>query len=54
MKDAARLVYTLNVMAKDEAEKFGINEEERFAYVRMDKGKVNIAPPSRRRLGFIW
>jgi hypothetical protein len=48
MKDAARLVYTLNVMTKDEAEKFGIKEEERWAYIRMDKGKVNIVPPSRQ------
>jgi hypothetical protein len=52
LKDAARLVYTLNVMAKEEAEKFGINEENRFAYVRMDKGKVNITPPSRKAIWF--
>jgi hypothetical protein len=52
LKDAARLVYTLNVMAKEEAEKFGINEEDRFAYVRMDKGKVNITPPSRKAIWF--
>jgi hypothetical protein len=52
LKDAARLVYTLNAMAKEEAEKFGINEEERFAFVRMDKGKVNITPPSRKAVWF--
>jgi hypothetical protein len=52
LKDAARLVYTLNVMAKEEAEKFGIDEEKRFAYVRMDKGKVNITPPSRKAVWF--
>jgi AAA domain/Primase C terminal 2 (PriCT-2) len=52
MKDAARLVYTLNVMAKEEAEKFGINEEKRHAYVRMDKGKVNILPPARKAKWF--
>jgi hypothetical protein len=52
MKDAARLVYTLNVMTKDEAEKFGIKEEDRWAYVRMDKGKVNIVPPSRQAKWF--
>ena len=51
MKDAARLVYTLNVMTKDEAEKFGIKDEDRWAYVRMDKGKVNIVPPSRQANG---
>jgi len=52
MKDAARLVYTLNVMTKDEAEKFGIEEQDRWAYVRMDKGKVNIVPPSRQAKWF--
>ena len=52
MKDAARLVYTLNVMTKDEAKTFGIKEEDRWAYVRMDKGKVNIVPPSRQAKWF--
>jgi RecA-family ATPase len=52
LKDAARLVYTLNAMAKEEAQKFGINDEERFAYVRMDKGKVNITPPARKAVWF--
>jgi len=52
MKDAARLVYTLNVMTKDEAEKFGIGEEDRWAYVRMDKAKVNIIPPARQAKWF--
>jgi hypothetical protein len=52
LKDAARLVYTLNVMSKEEAEKFGVNEEARFAYVRMDKGKVNITPPARKAKWF--
>jgi hypothetical protein len=52
LKDAARLVYTLNVMAKEEAEKFGINEADRHAYVRMDKGKVNITPPARKAVWY--
>jgi hypothetical protein len=52
MKDAARLVYTLNVMTKDEAKKLGVKEEDRWAYVRMDKGKVNIVPPSRQAKWF--
>ena len=52
LKDAARLVYTLNVMSKDDAELFGINETQRWGYVRMDKGKVNIAPPSRKAVWF--
>jgi AAA domain len=53
LKDAARLVYTLNVMTKEEATKtFGIPEHERFAYIRMDKGKVNITKPSRKASWF--
>jgi hypothetical protein len=52
LKDAARLVYTLNAMTKEEAKQFSIKEEDRPAYVRMDKGKVNIAPPSRQAKWF--
>jgi AAA domain len=44
MKDAARLVYTLAVMSTEEAKAFGIKEEQRRLYIRMDSGKVNIAP----------
>jgi hypothetical protein len=52
LKDAARLVYTLNVMTKDEAEKFHIGEHDRWSYIRMDKGKVNIVPPAREARWF--
>ncbi|MDA0653747.1 MAG: AAA family ATPase [Proteobacteria bacterium] len=45
VKDAARLVFTLTQMASEEAESFGISEAERRSLVRMDSGKVNIAPP---------
>jgi hypothetical protein len=45
MKDAARLVYTLTPMSQEEAQAFGISEAERRRLVRMDSGKVNIAPP---------
>jgi hypothetical protein len=45
MKDGARLVYTLNVMTEEEAKTFNVPEEERRSLVRMDSGKVNIAPP---------
>lgn len=45
MKDAARLVYTLTPMAPEEAQTFGIGEPERRRLIRMDSGKVNIAPP---------
>ena len=51
-KDAYRLVYTLSTMSPEEAETFGIPEEERHSYVRMDKGKVNIVPPARKAQWF--
>jgi hypothetical protein len=44
-KDAARLVYTLTAMTAEEAGAFGVPEEERRSFVRMDSAKVNIAPP---------
>jgi hypothetical protein len=43
-KDAARLVYTLSKMSLDEARELGIEDGERWRYVRVDSGKVNIAP----------
>jgi AAA domain len=45
MKDAARLVYTLTPMTEEEAQRFGLDEAQRRRLVRMDSGKVNIAPP---------
>ena len=39
-------------MSPEEAETFGIPEEERPRYVRMDKGKVNIVPPARKAQWF--
>ena len=47
MKDAGRLVYTLTPMSEDEAKQFGLSEDDRRSLIRMDSGKVNIAPPSR-------
>jgi hypothetical protein len=47
MKDGARLVYTLAVMSPEEAKAFGVSEEQRRLLIRMDSGKVNIAPPLR-------
>jgi hypothetical protein len=46
MKDAARLVYTLNPMTTEEAKQFGVDEAERRSLIRLDSGKVNIAPPA--------
>jgi AAA domain len=47
MKDGARLVYTLAPMTTDEAQAFGIKDEDRRVLIRMDSAKVNIAPPLR-------
>ena len=44
-KDASRLTYTLTTMSAEEAKTFGIAEEERRLFMRMDSAKVNIAPP---------
>jgi hypothetical protein len=52
MKDAARLVYTLTPMSTDEAKKFGLSEAERRNLIRLDSGKVNIAPPAREAKWF--
>ena len=46
-RDAGRLIYTLTTMSEDEAKAFGISPEERTRYIRLDKGKVNLAPPAR-------
>jgi hypothetical protein len=43
-KDGGRLVYTLTPMSTEEAKTFGLSEAERRRLVRMDSGKVNIAP----------
>lgn len=45
MKDGARLVYTLAPMSPDEAQALGVTEADRRRLIRMDSGKVNIAPP---------
>ncbi|WP_315797654.1 AAA family ATPase [Bradyrhizobium sp. SZCCHNRI3043] len=45
MKDAARLVFTLTRMSPEEAQAFGVSEAQRQFLVRLDSGKVNIAPP---------
>jgi hypothetical protein len=45
--DAGRLIYTLAPMTQDEAKTFGLPPEDARGYIRMDKGKVNLAPPAR-------
>ena len=51
-RDAGRLIYTLTTMSEDEAKAFGISSEERTRYIRLDKGKVNLAPPARTATWF--
>jgi hypothetical protein len=48
-KDAFRLVYTMVKMSEDTAALFRLSESERRQLVRVDSGKVNIAPPSDAR-----
>jgi AAA domain/Primase C terminal 2 (PriCT-2)/RepB DNA-primase N-terminal domain len=43
MVDAARLVKTLTPMSAAEAKAFGIREEDRRQFIRVDNGKVNLA-----------
>jgi AAA domain len=52
MKDAARLVHTLTPMTEDEAKPFALSEADRRFLIRMDSGKVNIAPPSTKATWF--
>jgi hypothetical protein len=46
LKDGARLVRTITRMSTDEAQLFGLSEDERVRLVRLDNGKVNITPPA--------
>jgi hypothetical protein len=42
MNNGGRLVYTLTTMSPEEAKAFGIDDDQRRAYIRMDSAKVNI------------
>jgi len=48
-KDGGRLIYTLTAMSAEEAEQLGIAVDERRQYVRVDAGKVNLAPSSKTK-----
>lgn len=48
-KDGGRLVYTLTAMSKDEAERFGIALDDLRRYIRLDPGKINLAPSGATR-----
>jgi hypothetical protein len=52
IRDAGRLIYTLTTMSEQEANSFGISPEERTRYIRLDKGKVNLAPPAGTAMWF--
>jgi hypothetical protein len=47
VRDAGRLIYTLSTMSENEAKAFGVDAGDRATYVRLDKAKVNLAPPAR-------
>jgi hypothetical protein len=51
-RDAGRLIYTLTRMTDQEGETFGIPADHRRLYVRLDSGKVNVAPPSGKATWF--
>lgn len=44
IKDAARSVRVVNAMTADEAERAGIEPQDRWRYFRLDDGKRNLAP----------
>lgn len=45
--DGARVVRQLARMSDKEARQFGIAEDDRFKYVRVDNGKANLAPAAK-------
>jgi hypothetical protein len=49
--DAARAAVALRAMDETEAERFGVDEEERWFFVRADNAKLNLAP---RPLDATW
>ena len=49
---AGRLVYTLTAMTAEEAKDLGVPHEERRFFVRLDRAKVNLAPPAQTATWF--
>lgn len=49
LTDSARVGLLMTVMAPAEAEQFGVNEDDRFGYVRLDDAKRNMAPAAKAR-----
>ena len=44
--DACRSVRTLRPMSKDEAKEYGISDDDRSSYIRVESGKANLAKKS--------
>jgi hypothetical protein len=44
-KDGGRLIYTMSPMSPEDAEKFGLDDEDRRLIRRVDDAKVNLAKP---------
>ena len=49
LTDSARVGLLMTVMTPQEAEQFGIQEDDRFSYVRLDDAKRNMAPAAKAR-----
>lgn len=46
IQGAARSMFTVSAMTPEEANKLGINPDERWQYIRHDNAKQNMAPPA--------
>ncbi|MEI6084008.1 MAG: bifunctional DNA primase/polymerase [Verrucomicrobiota bacterium] len=44
--NAMRLAHTITTMGEDDAKHYGIAQDQRSWYVRVDDAKINLAPPS--------
>jgi hypothetical protein len=45
IQGAARVMHTLTAMSPEEADRLGVDEKDRWQYVRLDNVKANMAPP---------
>lgn len=52
LTDSARVGLILSPMSPDDGEQFGIGENDRWAYVRLDDAKVNLAPKAAKARWF--
>src|SRR6185369_11961445 len=49
LTDSARVGLLMTTMSEAEAEQFGVSEDDRLGYVRLDDAKRNMAPASKAR-----